>query len=122
MLRFDAVGRSSPVGQTVRNESALAFTAVAFRTTADTRSFGTPARPTTRTSSVWRCPIGPSALNPSNGLPRSVRVSSNRSGGRPTKVESMGKVAGYVSDHVDRPGVVVDAHRAVRANLREHEI
>src|SRR5688500_13345950 len=79
-LRFDAVGRSLPVGQAVTYEGAVAFVAVTLTTTAPTPAAGTPPRPVTTTSMVpWAATAPPPAARPSI-VGRPPRVSSRRAG------------------------------------------
>ena len=66
---FDAVGRATPVGYSVRYPEPAGVTAVTFSTTAATPVAGTPARPRTVTAVV----------DPAPGMVV-VRVSSRRVG------------------------------------------
>ena len=61
-FRFDAVGRSSPDGHTVRNDAFDASVTVTFKTTAPTLRSGTPPRPATTRSSVSSVRNLPSAV------------------------------------------------------------
>src|SRR3954471_2829668 len=74
-LRLDVVGRSRPVGHTVKNDGAVAPTAVTFRTAA-TAVVGTPFWPATAREIVDIDPIG---------APARSRVSISRAGTIPTK-------------------------------------
>src|SRR5436309_3548884 len=69
-FRFDAVGRGTPFGHTVRKLRAVGSVTVTFRTTDDTPVAGTPPRPVT-----WRSMLV-AAL--SGAAP--VRVSRSRAG------------------------------------------
>src|ERR1700674_634891 len=51
-LRFEAVGRDRPVGQTVKKLAAVVFVAVTLRIAPETPVAGTPPTPRTRTLSV----------------------------------------------------------------------
>ena len=90
-FRFDATGRSAPVGQTETNESAVGLVAVTLSTTASTPLAGTPPRPTTGRSNVSSGPIGrPGRARPSM-VGRFGRVSNNRAGTTGTKPSVVGK-------------------------------
>ena len=59
MLRFDAVGRFAPVGNTVTKLDAVGPVTVTFNATAPTPDGGTPPRPSTGRSSVVCAPTAP---------------------------------------------------------------
>src|SRR5947199_3425514 len=74
-LRFDAVGRVTPVGYTVRELKPVGAVAVTLRTTAETPPGGTLPRPVT-----WRWSTPPWPSGPACGTPLPLRVSSRRTG------------------------------------------
>src|ERR1035437_1846905 len=51
-FRFDAVGRATPVGKTVKNPPDVVSVTVTFSTTADTPDAGTPPTPVTCTATT----------------------------------------------------------------------
>src|SRR4051794_30658062 len=80
-LRLDDCGLVSPVGQIVRNESAVPSVTVTLRTTASTLLAGTPTAPVTSTSRV-----SPAAHFVLNGPTwKAGRESMMRPGGRAWK-------------------------------------
>ena len=83
-LRFEAVGRASPEGQTVTKDGAVGFVAVTFKATATAPVGGTPPRPTTSMLIDWSVPIRPPFMKRPSivGL---LRVSAMRAGVRPLK-------------------------------------
>jgi hypothetical protein len=73
-LRFDALGRGWPSGQTVRNPMAFGSVTVTLSTTAVTPLAGTPLAPATWS---WMDDEGPTAAA---AVPVPVRVSNTRVG------------------------------------------
>src|SRR5438445_24577 len=61
-IKFDAVGRGAPLGETVTKPDAEGSVTVTFNTTAPTPDAGTPPRPTTLTSIVAPWPTAPPPL------------------------------------------------------------
>ena len=72
----DARGVAVPVGNTVKNPAAAASVPARLTTTAATPVAGTPACPSTGTSTSWRAPIAP--FGPGAGSVS--RVSNSRCG------------------------------------------
>src|SRR3954469_9021871 len=90
MFRLDVPGRATPVGQTVKNEGAVAPTAVTLSTAA-TAFVGTPCAPATASVTLDVAPMG---------APAPRRVSSRRTGTMLTRSESPGPPLGKLNGPV----------------------
>ncbi len=120
-FRFDARGRASPAGHTVRYPPAMGSVTVTLRTTADTPVAGTPPRPVTWRSMGRRgghpgrrgAVAGPGVEDP--GRRQGVEAGAVRQPTGPVP-------AGHVGDQVARPCPVVQADLPFRAHLDRHQV
>src|SRR5262245_48789327 len=90
MLRFDAVGRATPDGQTVTKLAALGFVTVTFNATAPTPAAGTPPRPRINRLSLPASPIAPPPAARPSTVGDPGRVSMRRAGVSPVNALPVG--------------------------------